>query len=150
MAQSLARIYIHLIFSTKKREQLITETVRSNLHAYLGTVLQNLGCPALLMNSVEDHIHILFELNRTITISQVVETVKTDSSKWIKTQDAKCAGFAWQSGYGAFSVSESNVPAVRDYIANQREHHRAKTFQEEYRAFLEKHGVDYDERWVWD
>jgi putative transposase len=150
MAQSLARIYIHLIFSTKNRERFITDDVRSPLHAYLATVLENLHCPAILINSVEDHTHILFELHRTITISQAVEDVKTASSKWIKTQGPKGTAFAWQKGYGAFSVSASNLPAVRDYIADQQEHHRVKTFQEEYRAFLEKHGVAYDERWVWD
>jgi len=150
MAQSLARIYIHLIFSTKNRERLITDDVRSALHAYLATVLENLNSPAILINSVEDHTHILFELHRTITVSQAVEDVKTASSKWIKTQGPKWAAFAWQKGYGAFSVSASNLPAVRDYIADQQEHHRVKTFQEEYRAFLEKHGVAYDERWVWD
>lgn len=150
MPQSLARLYVHLIFSTKHRERLITDTVRPSLHAYMATVLQNFHCPPVLINSVEDHVHILFELGRTVAVSQAVEEVKTTSSKWIKTQGAEFAGFAWQSGYGAFSVSESNVPAVREYIANQREHHRVKSFQEEYRAFLEKHGVAFDERYVWD
>ena len=116
MPQSLARLYVHLIFSTKHRERLITEGVRPSLHAYMATVLQNFGCPPVLINSVEDHIHILFELGRTVAVSQAVEEVKTTSSKWIKTQGAEFAGFAWQSGYGAFSVSESIVPAVRDYI----------------------------------
>jgi REP-associated tyrosine transposase len=150
MPQSLARLYVHLIFSTKHRERLITDGVRPSLHACMATVLQNFGCPPVLLNSVEDHIHILFELGRTVAVSQAVEEVKTTSSKWIKTRGAEFAGFAWQSGYGAFSVSESIVPGVRDYIANQREHHRSKSFQEEYRAFLEKHGVAFDERYVWD
>ena len=150
MPQSLARLYVHLIFSTKHRERLITNGVRQSLHAYMATVLQNFKCAPVLINSVEDHARILFELGRTVAVSQAVEEVKTTSSKWIKTQAAEFAGFAWQSGYGAFSVSESNVPAVRDYVANQREHHRVKSFQEEYRAFLEKHGVAYDERYVWD
>ncbi len=150
MPQSIARLYVHLIFSTKHRERLITDGVRPSLHAYMATVLQNFNCPPVLINSVEDHIHILFELGRTVAVSQAVEEVKTTSSKWIKTQGAEFAGFAWQSGYGAFSVSESIVPAVRDYIGNQREHHRSKSFQEEYRAFLEKHGVAFDERYVWD
>lgn len=150
MPQSLARLYIHLIFSTKHRERLLTDRVRDSLHAYMATVLQNFGCPPVLINSVDDHVHILFELARTVAVSQAVEEVKTTSSKWIKTQGAEFAGFAWQSGYGAFSVSESIVPTVRDYIANQREHHRAKSFQEEYRTFLEKHGVVFDERYVWD
>lgn len=150
MPQSLARLHIHLVFSTKNRERIITDDVRSPLHAYMATVLQNLACAPVLINSVEDHAHLLFDLARTISISQAVEDVKKSSSKWIKTQGPEFAGFAWQAGYGAFAVSESNVETVRAYIANQREHHRTKTFQEEYRAFLERHSVAFDERYVWD
>jgi len=150
MPQSLARLHIHLVFSTKNREPVITDAVRSSLHAYMATVLQNLGCAPVLINSVEDHAHLLFDLARTVSISQVVEDVKKSSSKWIKTQGAEFAAFAWQSGYGAFAVSESNVESVRQYIANQREHHQKKTFQDEYRAFLKRHNVAFDERYVWD
>jgi REP element-mobilizing transposase RayT len=150
MPQSLARLHIHLIFSTKNRATLITETVRGSLHAYLATVLQNLGCVPVLINSVEDHVHFLFDLARTVSISQVVEDLKKSSSKWIKTQGQPFAEFAWQSGYGAFAVSESHVAAVREYIAYQREHHHRKSFQEEFRQFLERHGVAYDDRYVWD
>ncbi|MEI6607361.1 MAG: IS200/IS605 family transposase [Verrucomicrobiota bacterium] len=150
MPQSLARLHIHLVFSTKNRERIITDDVRSPLHAYMATVLQNLGCAPVLINSVEDHAHLLFDLARTISISQAVEDVKKSSSKWIKTQGPKFAGFAWQAGYGAFAVSESNVETVRAYIANQREHHHKKTFQEEYRSFLQRHNVMFDERYVWD
>ena len=150
MPQSLARLHIHLVFSTKNRERIITDDVRSPLHAYMATVLQNLGCAPVLINSVEDHAHLLFDLARTVSISQVVEEVKKSSSKWIKTQGQEFAGFAWQAGYGAFAVSESNVGTVRTYIANQREHHRTKTFQVEYRAFLERHNVAFDESYVWD
>lgn len=150
MPQSLARLHIHLIFSTKNRERIISDRVRDSLHAYMATVLQNIGCPPVLINSVEDHVHVLFELARTVAVSAAVEEVKKASSKWIKTQGAEFAGFAWQAGYGAFAVSESNVPAVREYIAGQQEHHRKKSFQEEYRAFLERHRVAFDERYVWD
>ena len=150
MPQSLARLHVHLIFSTKHRERLITDGMRDSLHAYMATVLQNLGCAPVLINSVEDHVHILFELARTVSVSQAVEEVKKFSSKWIKTQGNEFAGFAWQAGYGAFAVSESDVPTVRDYIAGQQEHHRRKSFQEEYRAFLERHGVVFDERYVWE
>ena len=150
MPQSLARLYVHLIFSTKHREPVLTERVRDSLHAYMATVLQNFECPPVLINSVADHVHVLFELGRTVAVSRAVEEVKTTSSKWIKTQGAEFAGFAWQAGYGSFSVSESIMPTVRNYLANQREHHRVKSFQEEYRSFLEKHGVDFDERYVWD
>jgi len=150
MPQSLARLHVHLIFSTKNRQQLLHDQIRESLHAYMAIVLQKLECPPTLINSVEDHVHILFELTRTVSVSQAVEDVKKSSSKWIKTQGIEFTGFAWQAGYAAFAVSESNGQAVRDYIANQREHHRQKSFQEEYRAFLERHHVTYDERYVWD
>jgi REP element-mobilizing transposase RayT len=150
MAQSLARLHLHLIFSTKNRERVITDGIRESLHAYMATVLQNFGCPPVLINSVEDHVHVLFELSRTVAVSSAVEDVKKASSKWIKTQGEQFAGFAWQAGYGVFAVSESNVPVVREYIANQQEHHRRKSFQEEYRAFLERHQIAFDERYVWD
>ena len=150
MPQSLARLHTHLVFSTKNRDPSISDAVRDSLHACMATVLQNLHCAPVLINSVEDHIHLLFDLARTVTVSQVVEDVKKSSSKWIKTQGMEFATFAWQSGYGAFAVSESNVETVRQYIANQREHHRTKTFHEEYRAFLARHNIVFDERYVWD
>ena len=150
MPQSLARLHVHLIFSTKNREPVLRDAVRDSFHAYMATVLQNLDCPPVLINSVEDHVHTLFELARTVSVSEAVEQVKKSSSKWIKTQGNEFAGFAWQAGYGAFAVSESNVPTVRDYIANQKEHHRRKSFQQEYRAFLDRHRVAFDERYVWD
>jgi len=148
--QSLPRLHTHLVFSTKNRQRILRANVRQSLHAYMATVLQNIGCPAVLINSVEDHVHILFDLARTVSVSEAVEDVKKHSSKWIKTQGTDFANFAWQAGYGAFAVSESNVPTVRDYIANQQERHRRNTFQEEYRTFLERHGVAYDEKYVWD
>jgi REP element-mobilizing transposase RayT len=150
MSQSLARLHVHLVFGTKNRAPLISDSIRDALHRYLAVVLQNLGCPATLINSVEDHVHILFELGRTVALSTAVEDVKKASSKWIKTQGPEFAEFSWQAGYGAFAVSESNAPAVREYIAGQREHHRVKSFQDEYRAFLERHQISYDERYVWD
>lgn len=150
MPQSLARLHIHLVFSTKNREPIITDVVRNSLHAYMATVLQNLGCHPVLINSVEDHVHLLFELARTVAVSQAVEDVKKSSSKWIKTQGPTFSKFAWQAGYGVFAVSESNVETVRKYIAGQREHHRTKTFQEEYRQFLERHRIAFDENYVWD
>jgi len=150
MPQSLANIYIHLIFSTKERFPYLSAEVRPDLHAYMATVLANLNSPAVLINSVTDHVPVLFNMARTVTLAQVVEDVKKSSSKWVKTQGADLITFAWQSGYGGFSVSESNVPKVANYIRNQEEHHRVKTFQEEYREFLDKHKIKYDERYVWD
>lgn len=150
MPQSLACLHIHLIFSTKNRAPLITDGVRDALHGYMATVLQNLNCIPLRINSVEDHAHLLFNLARTVPLSKAVEDTKKASSKWIKTQGHEFDTFSWQSGYGAFAVSESNLETVRQYIADQRKHHRKKTFQEEYRQFLQRHRIDFDERYVWD
>lgn len=108
MPQSLANIYIHLIFSTKDRAPLLTDTIRDSLHAYLATILSNLNSPAILINSVEDHVHLLFKLSRTISLAKAVGDVKKDSSKWLKTRGPDFHQFSWQAGYGAFSVSESN------------------------------------------
>ncbi len=107
-------------------------------------------CPALIINSVEDHVHVLFILHRTVALSSAVGKLKSSSSKWLKTQSDQLAAFAWQTGFGAFSVSESNVAAVRQYIENQKEYHRKVSFQNELRSFLSKHRVEYDERYLWD
>ena len=150
MAQSLSNVYIHLIFSTKDRQQWLTDDIRPDLHSYMATVLKNIQCPATIVNSVEDHIHLLFKLHRTVTQSKVVEDIKKSSSKWLKSQSPDLALFSWQSGYGAFSVSESNLPQVSKYIERQKEHHQSQTFQDEYRAFLQRHRVTYDEHYLWD
>lgn len=150
MPHSLARLHVHLIFSTKNRAPLLREDVRDPLHRYLAAVLQNLGCAATLVNSVDDHVHILFELSRTAAVSAVVEEIKTSSSKWLKTQGPQYSGFTWQAGYGAFSVSETGVAAVREYIAGQQEHHEKRSFEDEYRSFLERHHPAFDERYLWD
>jgi putative transposase len=150
MPQSLACLHIHLIFSTRNREGVLADHVREDMHAYMAAVLNDYGCPVNLINSAKDHVHVLFQLKRDVALSRAVEQVKKTSSKWIKTQGHAFAGFAWQAGYGAFAVSKSNVEAVRGYVANQQVHHQHKTFEEEYRAFLNRHGVGYDERYVWD
>jgi putative transposase len=150
MPQSLAKNLIHLVFSTKHREPLLADAVRPALHAYLATVFKNLQSPVLALNSVADHVHILFSLHRTVALSTVVEDAKKSSSKWLKTQSPDLASFAWQAGYGAFSVSESAVETVTRYIDTQAEHHRKVTFQDEFRAFLTKHNLEYDERYLWE
>lgn len=150
MPQSLAKNLIHLVFSTKHREPFLSDAVRPALHAYLATVFKNLQSPVLALNSVADHVHILFSLHRTVALSSVVEDAKKSSSKWLKTQSPDLAAFAWQAGYGAFSVSESAVEAVTRYIETQAEHHRQVTFQDEFRAFLTKHNLEYDERYLWE
>jgi REP element-mobilizing transposase RayT len=150
MPQSLSRILIHLVFSTKHRVRILDSKIRSELHPYLAAVLTNNDCPSLRVGGVEDHVHLFFGLSRTLTVAQVVETIKTSSSKWIKTKGSEFSQFHWQGGYGAFSVSESVAKEVIHYIMNQEEHHRRRTFQEEFREFLKRHNVAYDERYVWD
>jgi putative transposase len=148
--QSLAQILIHLIFSTKNREPLLSGEIRSELHPYMATTMKGMDSSGILINSVEDHAHLLFHLSKNHALCDVIESVKKDSSKWIKTKGKTYRNFHWQSGYGAFSVSQSNVPQVVKYIAEQKEHHRRRTFQEEFRAFLKRYQVPYDERYVWD
>ncbi len=150
MPQSLSRILIHLVFSTKNRERVLTPALQTELHPYLAGILNNIECPSLQVGGIEDHVHLFFGLSRTRTIAEVVETVKTSSSKWIKTKGAQFADFHWQSGYGAFSVSQSDADAVVAYIQNQSQHHQKMTFQEEYRRLLERYGIAFDEKYVWD
>ena len=149
MPQSLSHIYIHLVFSTKNRQPFISESIAPDLYAYMATVFHDeCRSTAKLIGGVEDHIHALFNLSRTWCMADVVEAVKTSTSKWIKTQGVR--QFSWQSGYGAFSVSRSNIDVVTGYIRNQREHHRRQDFKDEFRGLLKKHDVEYDERYVWD
>ncbi len=150
MPQSLSRLYIHLIFSTKDRQLLLKDAIRDELHNVMGAILRDAGCPPILINSVDDHIHALYLLSRTESVAAVVNTLKSTSSKWIHDKFIPLADFHWQHGYGAFSVSPSNVKAVTEYIANQAEHHRTRSFQEEYRDFLKRHEIEFDERYVWD
>lgn len=150
MPQSLSKMLVHLIFSTKNRAPLLLKPVIPELHKCMAAILEEWDSPAIIIGSVADHSHLLFCLSKNHALSKVVEHVKKGSSKWIKTQGARYSSFHWQSGYGAFSVSQSNVPRVKTYIANQEEHHRKRTFQDELRAFLRRHQVEFDERYVWD
>lgn len=129
---------------------MIGLTIRPALHAYLATVARNADCECYRAGGTADHIHLAIRISRTITMANLIEILKTSSSKWIKNQSPDLAGFSWQRGYGAFSVGPSNLDDLRDYIDNQEEHHRIHTFQEEYRAFLAKYKIEYDERYVWD
>jgi REP element-mobilizing transposase RayT len=150
MSQSLAKVYIHLIFSTKNRDRILEDDIRPDLHAYLGGTLNGMGCGPVEINSEPDHVHVLFLLGRTITLSDCVGGLKKSATDWLRARDSAYATFHWQSGFGAFSVSQPGVEAVRAYIRNQREHHRVRTFQEELREFFKKHEIEYDERYVWD
>jgi REP element-mobilizing transposase RayT len=150
MPQSLSKVIVHIIFSTKDREPWLDLHVRPRMHAYLATVCRDLGAEVIRVGGVADHVHIVTTLPRTVSQAQLIEQIKKVSSKWIKTLDARYRGFFWQRGYGAFSVSLSQLGAVLQYVDIQQEHHRTRTFQEEYRELLHKHRLDFDERYVWD
>ncbi len=151
MAQSLSRLWTHLIFSTKDRTPFLRDKpIRSDMHSYLAKMLREYDCETIIVGGVEDHIHALFALSRKHSIATVVREVKRTSSKWIKEISSRYRAFYWQAGYGAFSVSQSNLTEVIAYIENQELHHRRVTFQDEYRAFLRAYGIAYDERYVWD
>jgi putative transposase len=148
--QSLAQILVHVVFSTKNREPVLDDSIRRELHEYVGGIVRKLGGDLLKAGSVADHIHLLVAHPRTCAPADLVQEIKTGSSKWLKTRGPRYAAFHWQSGYGIFSVSPSHRAALETYIANQAEHHRVVTFQDEYRELLGKYGIKYDERYVWD
>ncbi len=151
MPQSLANILVHTIFSTKDRQPFLHDPdLREELHRYLSGILIQLSCPPLAVGGVADHVHLLFSLSRTCEPAQVVKELKRGSSIWLKTKAPTLQEFAWQSGYGMFSIGFSQIETVRAYIAKQEEHHRAVSFQEEYRDFLRRYEIQYDERYVWD
>ena len=150
MAQSLAQVYLHSIFSTKYRQNLIIPEVEAPLYGYIGGIIKNIGGTPIEINGMPDHIHILSTLPRTVTIAKYLEEIKKSSSKWIKTQDAAFQKFAWQGGYATFSVSSSKVEVVARYIQNQKEHHKRLTFQQEVIKFLEEYNVEYNEQYLWD
>jgi len=151
MPQSHAQIYLHIVFSTKDRRMFLEDrSIREDLHKYLGGTCNALGYPVLRVGGVADHVHILCRLGRTISVADLVKELKRDSSQWVKTKAPSLADFYWQNGYGAFSISPSHVEAVRTYIANQEEHHRTESFQDEFRRLLTKYGLEWDERYVWD
>ena len=151
MPQSLSAVYLHLVFSTKERRPFLKDQVlRSECHAYLGGVSKKLECPVILAGGVEDHVHLLARQSRTITQADWVKKLKRASSLWIKERDPAAKEFAWQAGYGAFSVSFSHVEKVTEYIARQEEHHRVRSFQDEFRAMLAKHRIEWDEKYPWD
>ena len=151
MPQSLARVVVHAVFSTKNRVPCLRDAeLRRRLHAYMAGVLQDIACEPILINGVEDHVHILCNLARTIPISQLIEDAKRGPSKWMKQQGPEHRDFHWQNGYSIFSVSLSNVERVRAYVESQEQHHKKTSFQDEFRALCRKHGVTLDERYAWD
>lgn len=151
MPQSLSAVYVHVVFSTKHRAPLLTDApLRAEMHRYLAGISNTLGCPALEVGGVADHVHLLARLGRSHSQADWVKELKRVSTTWVKTRAPALAGFAWQAGYGAFSVSASQLERVRRYVAGQEAHHQQATFQDEYRALLRAHGVDWDEQYVWD
>jgi REP element-mobilizing transposase RayT len=151
MPQSLANVLVHLIFSTKDRYPFLRDPeLRDEMHRYLSGTSENLDCPPVRVGGTEDHVHFLARLGRSISLADWIKELKRVSSLWIKTKDNSLAAFHWQLGYGAFSVSQSQSATVDQYIANQEEHHLTVSFQEEFRQFLRKHGIEFDERYVWD
>ena len=150
MSQSLVKNYLHIVFSTKHREPTILPSIEPELHSYMGGICKNLECYPVIVGGYIDHIHILCMLSKKIPLIKLLAELKAHSSKWVKTKGQKFSNFYWQDGYGAFSVNPYDLDIVKTYIERQHEHHQRKTFQEEYRGFLKKYEVEYDERYVWD
>ena len=151
MPQSLSAVYIHLVFSTKERRPFLRDqATRQALHSFLSGVSQKLDCPVVEIGGVEDHLHLVARLGRSINQADWVKELKRVSNLWLKDRARDCADFQWQGGYAAFSVSHSNLERVRAYVRRQEEHHRKMGFQDELRALLRKHGIEWDERFVWD
>ena len=150
MAHSLTKMILHLVFSTKGREKTITSVIRPRVHGYLAQVARDTGCEVHIVGGVADHVHLAVDFPRTITVADFVKKIKGTSSIWIKEQGREFADFAWQAGYGVFSVSPSHKQKLIDYIANQEEHHRELTFEDEYRQLLKKYDIKVDERYLWD
>ncbi len=150
MGQSLARLSTHIIFSTKYRQPLIDDKIEPSLDAYLGGVCNIMDSIPIKVGGYKDHVHILCLLSKKIALMDLLEEVKKRSSKWIKEQGKAYEHFYWQNGYRAFAVNPSEIDVVINYIERQHEHHQKKNFQDEYRGFLKKYNVEYDERYVWD
>lgn len=150
MPHSFTNVLIHCVFSTKERRPLITDDLRERLYPYIAGIARDEKMKVLAIWGVEDHTHILFSLPSTITIAKALQLIKGKSSKWIHETFPEHRAFAWQEGYGAFSIGVSQIDDTKAYIANQKEHHRRRTFQEEFIAFLEKHCVEYDPKYLWD
>ena len=150
MSQSLVKNLLHLVYSTKHRNQWIPIEVRQRLYSYQAGIFQKFESPSLIIGGVDDHVHALFTLSKNYALTKIVEEVKKASSKWMKSEGTGNQEFYWQGGYAAFSVSQSNADQVKEYILNQEKHHRTSTFQDELRLLFNRHGIEFDERYVWD
>lgn len=150
MPQSLVKNFVHITFSTKYREDILRKEDREEIFAYMAGILNNLKCSPIIVGGVSDHVHVLCLLEKTISVSVLLDKLKANSSKWIKSLGDHYENFAWQRGYGCFSVSQSKVEVVRNYILNQERHHGEQSFKEEFIEFLHKYEMEYDERYLWD
>ncbi len=147
MAQSLSKILLHNVFSTKNREPWISSSIREDLHAYLAGTCRGIGSQAFRVGGADDHIHIACSLPRTLTVSKLIQEMKTSTSIWMKEHNG---AFAWQAGYGAFSLGQSQLPAILQYIDRQEEHHRKRSFRDEFLELLKRYDVEFDEQYLWD
>jgi putative transposase len=149
MATTFTSILLHCIFSTKNRAALIRPDTETQLYNYIAGIVSNHQCRQLCIGGTGNHVHMLVSMSKHVTIVELMEDVKKDSSKWIKTQAGSSADFYWQEGYAALSIGESGVPALRDCIANQKQHHQQTSFEDEFLLFLRKYGIQHDERYIW-
>ena len=150
MPQSLVKNYLHIVFSTKYRYPFIDDNIKNELFSYLGGICKSLDCYPIIVGGYSDHIHILCLLSRKIALMKLIESLKSGSSKWIKTQGLPYQKFYWQGGYASFSINEDLVEIVKNYIVKQEEHHKNNSFKREYLSFLKQYNLSYDERYVWD
>lgn len=150
MPQSFFQLYAHMVFSTKNHEPYLSESIRPKVHAYMAGILKDLGCSGILIGGFVDHVHGLCLLNKVEAPAKIIQVLKQDASKYVKTIDERLHTFSWQRGYGMFSVSPTHLGSVRSYITNQVEHHRVKSFQDEYMEFLKRYDVPFDDRYIWD
>ena len=150
MPQSLVKNYLHITYSTKNREPLISVDIEKELHNYLAEICNNHECHPIKIGGYDDHVHVVCSLSRKIALMSLIEHLKTSSSKWIKTKDLRLKDFYWQGGYSAVSVNPADLQRLIEYVENQREHHKKTTYKQELIAFLVKNGIPYDERYLWD
>lgn len=150
MPQTFASLFVHVVFSTKGREPFLEAELRPRVFPYMGGIVRELGAVPLAINGPGDHVHALVTVPTTLAVADLMRVLKTNSSRWVHEQWPERRAFAWQNGYGAFSVSKSNVDEVVRYMETQEEHHRHVSFQDEFRAFLRRHGIAFDERYVWE
>lgn len=150
MSQTDVSVYLHAVFSTKNRFSFITSEIEPELFAYIGGILNNLGCRLLAANGTENHVHLLFSMDKNVHIPKLIGTIKRESSRWLKSKSNMLSKFGWQDGYSVFSVGHTQLPAVKKYIAGQKAHHAKKLFEDEMRSFYTKYEIEFNEQYVWD